>query len=356
MAIYEIEKNQISQLDETTFSEAGLYERRDLQRLLREHVEVISPDTLIISEEFGDWENSKCRIDLLGIDKQANLVVIELKRTEDGGYMDLQAIRYASMVSAMTFEQAVSEFGRYLEQSGKEDQDSYSTILDFLGWEEPDEDQFAQDVLIVLASAEFSKELTSSVLWLINHDIDISCVRLKPYSLDGRVLVDVQQIIPLPEAAEYQIQVREKARKERQSRSSNIDFTRFDIQIGDEQHLSMWKRNAIFIVCKRLCEKGITPNEIASLFDWRVNRVWYSVDGTVNAQEFEQRAMHKAASGKGTVFRQTRFFCDDNELITSEGKTYAFSNQWGGKNWHKAMNLLKEKYPQFKIEFAPTSS
>jgi len=33
-------------------------------------------------------------------------VVIELKRTNDGGHMELQAIRYASMVSAMTFERA----------------------------------------------------------------------------------------------------------------------------------------------------------------------------------------------------------------------------------------------------------
>jgi hypothetical protein len=28
---------------------------------------------------------------------------------------------------------------------------------------------------------------------------------------------------------------------------------------------------------------------------------------------------------------------------------------WGGKNWHRAMDLLKEKYSSFKIEFSPTS-
>jgi len=31
----------------------------------------------------------------------------ELKRTEDGGHMGLQAVRYAAMVSAMPFEKAV---------------------------------------------------------------------------------------------------------------------------------------------------------------------------------------------------------------------------------------------------------
>ncbi len=352
MPIYEFSQTDISRLDETTFSLVGLQERRDLQRLLREHIEVIAPETLVISEEFGDWEDSRRRIDLLAIDKSANLVVIELKRTEDGGPMELQSIRYASMVSTMTFDQAVHAFGRYLEQLGKIDQDPQMTILEFLDWEEPDDDQFAQDVRIVLASADFSKEITSSVLWLIDHGIDIRCVRLEPYSLGDRLLVDVQQTIPLPEAADYQIQVREKVRKERQARVTNVDFTRFDVQIGDETHPSMWKRNAIYLICKHLCDKGVSPDEIATLFDWRTNRVWYSVDGDVDASEFERLASEKASSS-GTRFGRRRWFYGDGELVQADGKTYAFSNQWGGQNWHKAMGLLKEKYHQFEIDYSP---
>ena len=83
MAIYEITSDQIRTITETSFSVAGFRERADLQRLLRSNVGVISPDTLVIAEEFGEWEDSKRRIDLLGLDKDANLVVIELKRTED---------------------------------------------------------------------------------------------------------------------------------------------------------------------------------------------------------------------------------------------------------------------------------
>jgi len=353
--IYEFDQNGIIRVEETTFSLGGLQERRDLQRLLRDHVEVIAPETLVVSEEFGDWEESRRRIDLLGIDKEANLVVIELKRTEDGGHMELQALRYAAMVSTMTFDQAADVFGRYLTKVGKENEDPRTTILDFLGWDEPDDDQFAQDVRIVLASAEFSRELTTSVLWLIDHDVDIRCIRLKPYVLDKRILVDVQQIIPLPEAAEYQIQVREKSRKERQARTSGADFTRFHIQIDGEEHFSMWKRNAIFLICKHLCEKGVPPEEVSALFDWRADhRIWYAVEGVVNAPEFEKLASQKSSSG-GPVFRRRRWFCDDGELIHTSGKTYAFTNQWGGENWHRAMNLLKEKFPQFDIDFSPAA-
>ena len=58
---------------------------------------------MVISEEFSDWEDSRQRIDLLAIDKQANLVVIELKRDENGGAYGLQALRYAAMISTMSF-------------------------------------------------------------------------------------------------------------------------------------------------------------------------------------------------------------------------------------------------------------
>jgi hypothetical protein len=50
MPIYEFAQSGIKLLKAITFSSAGLQERKDLQRLLRENVEVIAPDTLVISE------------------------------------------------------------------------------------------------------------------------------------------------------------------------------------------------------------------------------------------------------------------------------------------------------------------
>jgi hypothetical protein len=352
--IYEFAQTGIVALTQTTFGSVNLRERRDIQRLLRENVEVISPDTLVIAEEFGEWEDSRRRIDLLGIDKEANFVVIELKRSEDGGHMDLQAIRYASMISTMTFERAVEVFDQYLKAINKVELDPRTTLLDFLAWEEADEDRFGQEVRIVLSSAEFSKELTSSVLWLVDHGVDIRCVRLKPYSLDGRVLVDVQQIIPLPEVVEFQVQIREKVRKEREARTGGMDFTRYDIRVDGQQHAAMWKRNAIYQICKQLCANSVTPEEIAANFKWRQNRVWYFVDGTVEAAEFATMASEKASLGGGN-FSANRWFCEDKELVHANGKTYACSNQWGGDHWRSAMNILKTNYPQFNIEFTPVT-
>jgi hypothetical protein len=77
MAIYEIKSDRIEKMKETSFDKEGLLERWDLQRLLRNQIDVVTSkdeqedDILIIAEEFGEWEDSRRRIDLLGLDKKA---------------------------------------------------------------------------------------------------------------------------------------------------------------------------------------------------------------------------------------------------------------------------------------------
>lgn len=226
MALHIIENNDIRSLKPVTFEQMNLKERGDLQRLLRDRIDIIleDDDGMVIAEEFGRWEDSARRIDLLVLDKEANLVVVELKRTDDGGHMELQAIRYAAMVSTMTFAQAVEAHEEYLRQRGSS-VNAKEAILQFLGWEEETERHFAEAVRIVLVSADFSKEITTTALWLNQRGLDIRCVRLKPYEMNSSVILDVQQLIPLPEAQDYIIQVGLKQRSEQASvnRSWNLD-------------------------------------------------------------------------------------------------------------------------------------
>ncbi|MFO0905725.1 MAG: DUF4268 domain-containing protein [Pirellulales bacterium] len=223
MPLYELTSDAFRPINTASFAELKIRERDDLQRMLRSQIEVLGDELYVLTEEFGEWEDSRRRIDLLAIDADANLVVIELKRTTDGGHMELQAIRYAAMVSTMTFERAEQVHAEFLARSGKAAKEARTRILTFLGWEEPQEESFAQDVRIILVSEDFSKELTTAVLWLREREIDIRCIRLRPY-LDGTTrFVDVQQIIPLPEANEYQIQIRQKEQVGRRNRAERID-------------------------------------------------------------------------------------------------------------------------------------
>jgi uncharacterized protein DUF4268 len=219
MPIFRMTSAALQRVPETTFAQEKLLERKDLQRLLRSDISVLDSDIMVVAEEYGDWEDSSRRIDLLGVDKGGSLVVIELKRTEDGGLMDLQAVRYAAMVSSMTFEQLVAAHAQFIGGDDAHLQ-AEKSLLGFLGWESAADAALTGEVKIVLVSANFSVELTTAVLWLNKRNLDITCVRLRPYRLDGQVLIDVQQIIPLPEAADYETKIRAQQQETRKVESS----------------------------------------------------------------------------------------------------------------------------------------
>lgn len=231
MSLFQVSKDKLEMVPSTTFANEGMMERKDLQRLLRADISPLGSDLLVIAEEFGDWEDSKRRIDLLCLDKSSRLVVVEIKRTEDGGHMELQAIRYAAMVSSMTVEQAVSAYAKMLGGDAA-DEIAKNNILAFLDAHSIAEIEFEGDVRIILVAADFSTEVTTSVMWLNKYDLDITCVRLKPYKSGGQILVDVTQIIPLPEAAEYEVKIRAQAQEAKKVKSARHEiFRRFWTQL-----------------------------------------------------------------------------------------------------------------------------
>lgn len=352
MAVYEITTDRLKKIPETNFAAEGIKEREDLQRLLKDQIEIISPDTLVVAEEFGEWEESRRRIDLLGLDKAANIVVIELKRTDDGGHMELQAIRYAAMVSTLTFDRVVEIYSKFLQENNLADI-ARDKLLEFLEWSEPDEELFGQDVSIVLASAEFSKELTTAVMWLNERNLDIRCVRLKPYRDGDRTLLDVQAVIPLPEAEAYQIKIREKQQKERASRTSSRDFTRYDVSVNGEVCPNQSKRGMIFSVVKPIIDSGVQPETLAELIHWRKNALFYKFDEILDEEAVIERLTEEDVGGK--VRKHRRFFSKEDELFHVDGKTYLLTNQWG-KRALEAVELLKNTYPGLSISVSPVSN
>ncbi|MBU1067957.1 DUF4268 domain-containing protein [Myxococcota bacterium] len=223
MSLFRITTDRMEAVPTTTFAREKLLERRDLQRLLRQDLSPIGDDLMVIYEEFDLWEDSKRRIDLLCLSKDRCLVVVELKRDDDGGHMELQALRYAAMVSSMTLDKVIDVYAQ--TQDGDRDTAS-AEILDFLGLESEEEAELTGDVRIILVSADFSTELTTAVLWLNKRDLDITCIRLRPYRMGNEILIDATQIIPLPEAAEYEVKLREQEMEKRKVEGARTEMYR----------------------------------------------------------------------------------------------------------------------------------
>jgi hypothetical protein len=327
MSIYKISENGIDPINKTSFQEQKILERTHLQSYLRDKIEIISPNTLIISEEFSEWNESKRRIDLLGVDKNANLVVIELKRTESGDHMELQALRYASMISAMSFKKCISVYQKYLDSRNIE-MDAKDSLLNFLEWDTLEKD-FAVDVKIVLASAGFSKELTTSVMWLIGKNIDITCIKLAPYIFNDELLLNVTQIIPLPEAEDYLIQLKEKAAERQVAIQSSKDTSKYLFR-----GMTLGKGRLVLEIVKEFVKQNplLTFLELKEKFPIELQ----GSTGVINEIEYiDKKYSHTPI--------KRHFLKEDEILTTHDNNKFAVCSQWGIGNIHSILELAKKE-------------
>lgn len=319
MTIYVLKDKQLLSIQSTNFITESIFERDDLQQAFKNNINIIAPNCLVIAEEFSEWKGSRKRIDLLAIDKQANLVVIELKRTGTGDHMELQALRYASMISTMTFEDAIRVFQTYKQKNGYANyslEDAQLEIEDFVDIDII-ESGFAEDIKTILVSQDFSVELTTSVLWLNERNLDITCMKIKPYNDNGKILVDIQQIIPLPEAANYQVKVKRKLEEKRDVRKDSLrDYTKYRF---NEMELGKG-RLALEIIKYHFYQNQDKP--VQSL----INNFAIINHSQPILERLKIAQNHARAKGRA------RYFLNDNDILRTSDGAYVISSQWSKTN------------------------
>lgn len=348
--LYDMTDGSLTNVSGTTFKDEKVLERTHLQAAVRDHIDVLGGGLMVVAEEFGDFEDTHRRIDLLCIDKAARLVVVELKRTEDGGHMELQALRYAAMVSVMTFEELVTTYARFRRQTGKGDNDrdeARAELLDWIDEVEDDEPVVSREVGIILAAADFNQEITTTVLWLNEfHATDIRCVRLSPYRHEGRLLLDVQQVIPLPEARELMVRLRRReiqARAANTSTASGADWTQYVVEYPGGKTEPLRKRRAILAMVHALADAGVDGHLIAKAVPHEKFR---SVPGPL---EGEPLAAAFAAAHQRTPENLRRWFLD--EPVHQGERTWVLSKQWGTQT-ESVLEALAKLAPGFGFHAA----
>lgn len=213
--MYRINKssNTVTRLDQRLFKDLKIKEREHLQEWIAQNPQMLGEDLLIIQKEFDGFNDTHERLDLLALDKNGGIVVIENKLDDTGRNVVWQALKYTSYCSTLKTNQIMRMYQDYLNQQGLE-QDAKENILEFL--ERDDEDLLLNrnDQRIIFVANNYRKEVTSTVLWLIKHDIQVQCFRATPYSMNDEMFLQVEQIIPLPETTEFMIDIKEKEKEE----------------------------------------------------------------------------------------------------------------------------------------------
>lgn len=210
--------NRITKLKEARFSELGFTERHHLQEWLANQPDALGEELLIIQKEFDGFDDTRERLDLLAIDKAGNLVIIENKLDDSGKDVVWQALKYASYCSTLSKSQIAEIFQKHLDRSTP-GADAKALICEFL-----EQEDFAEVVLnpgndqrLIMVAAQFRKEVTSTVLWLLKHRVFVKCFRATPFKDGQDLFLTMEQVIPLPEAEELMIGISEKEDEEQSS-------------------------------------------------------------------------------------------------------------------------------------------
>lgn len=346
MALFELAAEHLLLRKPMEFAALGIRERQDLQALLFAQIGVLGDDMMVIAQEYGNWEDARRRLDLLALDPTGHLVVIELKRTNDAGHADLQAVRYAAMISTLTLDDIVIAYTATLttqagESLPRTSDDPRQELLAFLGAASGDEVTLQDDVRIVLVAADFGRELTTAVLWLNKFDrMDIRCVRLRPYDLDGRLIIDVAQVIPLPEAADYQVRQRRKEAARERVDADNRDWTRYIVTVHGEDLPATNKRNSIRVMIEQVVAAGTPPEQVAAaLPEWALRQV----GGDPHTEKEVADAITSAIRT-----RPDRYFLQ--HPLRVKGQTWVISLAWGA-NVQAALTALSTAFPESGVTF-----
>ena len=213
MYIFDSDNNSLIQAEPCSFKSLKLKERQHLQEWIAKQPMVLGEDLLIIQKEFDGFSDTNERLDLLALDKDGNLVVIENKLDDSGKNVTWQAIKYASYCSSLTKKEIIEIYSKFLNSSIVNAQQK---ILDFYGKEDLEELKLNAEnsQRIIFVAANFRKEITSSVLWLMNFGINAKCVKVSPYQYKGKVMLEFDQIIPIVDAEDYIIKMAEKKKDE----------------------------------------------------------------------------------------------------------------------------------------------
>lgn len=213
MYLIDKELNRISKLKEKTFSELKFRERDHLQEWIANNPSSLGEELLIIQKEFSGFNETNERLDLLALDKLGNVVVIENKLDDSGKDVTWQAIKYASYCSSLTKNDIIKIYQDFLGTTAV----AAEKLSDFFDGRDVSEillNQGLNSQRLILIAAKFRKEVTSSVLWLLNFKIRLQCFKVTPYAYNEQLFLNVEQILPTKETEDFAISISSKAQEE----------------------------------------------------------------------------------------------------------------------------------------------
>ncbi|PYZ96406.1 hypothetical protein CR205_11825 [Alteribacter lacisalsi] len=223
--MYKIRGNDVETLEPATFSELGMSEN-DIEELLRLNISMLHDEEeslLVVGKQVRNEKQG--RSDLTAVDQNGNIVLIEIKRDRRDiehrkEAFEFQAIRYAASYATIKDPDELVEkvytpyLANYYKKEGQGDL-TYSELgarklTEFLV-ENGSEQTFNLKQRIMLVASDFDEQTLSAVAWLNSNGVEISCLKLIPYQIDGSTYIYVDKLLPIMDYGDYYVNISVKS-------------------------------------------------------------------------------------------------------------------------------------------------
>lgn len=329
-------QNKMSPMQECKFSELGIKERDHFQEWLVNKPDALGEDLLIIQKEFDGFAETKERLDILALDKSGRLVIIENKLDDTGKNVVWQALKYVAFCSSLKTSEIIKIFQDYLHKQNRSD-DAGDVICEFL------EEESIEDVSLnrgnnqrfILVAADFRKEVTSTVLWLLSNDIQVRCMKAIPYKCDEKLFLAIYQIIPTPEAEDYMISM---SSKDSEEKHSNIIKSR-----QNKLCLAFWEEMIDYLHQKNfILYQNVNP----------YHRSWLNAGAGISGCSYrlifrKKEVRVQFSIMKSTVDETNHIF----DFLSQSDKKIAIENRFENELEWKKLNDSKTSWIRFSKDF-----
>lgn len=157
-------------------SKSKLNFENDLETWICKDPTILDLDLMVIGRQIHTDHGGY--IDLLGLNKDGDLVIIELKRNKTPRDVVAQCLDYASWVNDLNYEQIIELYQKY---TGNSLQDAYQ---DFFDDQLPESLNESHQIVIVAASLDDATERIIQYL-ADNHAVNINAVFFNVFEIDG---------------------------------------------------------------------------------------------------------------------------------------------------------------------------
>jgi len=192
-------------LEKISLSEREYLEEDLREWILSDSLPILGEDLLIIGREVS-VKNIGDAIDLIGVDRDGNLVVIELKKGSLSGDVDFQSLKYAAYTSHWSRDKIRKQFESFQKsqwgQSLYDENDSFNELLErFCN----DGYSLNEDQRILLVGESIRERLDLVMRWLSNRNIDVSVVEIQLLEDKDRIYLNAEQALPVPEKSDAEV-------------------------------------------------------------------------------------------------------------------------------------------------------